>query len=91
MSLRFPSVPHVEAPPSPQEAAFLRNLQERCYRFFAEQSDPSTGLVSDRAPTSGGHGSDHASIAACGFGLAGHVVAYDAEWITRDQARFTCR
>ncbi|WP_372721767.1 glucoamylase family protein [Novipirellula sp.] len=65
---------------------FLRDLQQRCYQFFVDAAHPSTGFISDRGATDGSWFSDHASSAACGFGLAAHSVAAQSEWIPRELA-----
>ncbi len=67
------------------EEAFIRDLQRRCYRYFLEAADPETQLVADRARTDGSGHSPHASIAACGFGLAAHAVAAQYDWVPRDE------
>lgn len=69
-----------------QHAEFLRDVQRRCYAYFQEAADPDTGFVSDRGSTDGRWFSDHASSAACGFGLTAHSIAADAGWISREEA-----
>jgi hypothetical protein len=53
------------------EHAFLEELQRASFRFFEEQVDPRTHLVSDRSLADGGPRKGKASIAASGFALAG--------------------
>ena len=70
----------------------LDDLSRRAFRYFWEQTNPETGLVLDRASTSGSpdHGSHHAgiaSIAATGFGLTSFCIAADHHWISREMAR----
>jgi hypothetical protein len=38
---------------SPQDEAFLEDLQKRLFQYFWEQADPQTGLVPDRARING--------------------------------------
>jgi hypothetical protein len=70
----------------------LDDLSRRSFRYFWEQTDPRTGLVLDRASTTGipEKGSTHqgvASIAATGFGLTAFCIAADHRWISREMAR----
>src|SRR6266568_7716495 len=54
-----------------EDRAFLDDLSHRAFLYFVEQADPDTGLVRDRALTTGVVESqadrDAASIAATGF------------------------
>ncbi len=68
------------------DAPFLDDLQRRSYRFFIEAADPYTGFISDRAATDGSGASDHASSAACGFGLTAHSIAAKKGLVPRDEA-----
>ncbi|WP_417736647.1 glucoamylase family protein [Rosistilla oblonga] len=68
-----------------EDGLFLRDMQQRCYRYFLEASHPATGLVSDRSAADGSRASEHSSIAACGFGLAAHAIAADQEWLPRGE------
>lgn len=74
-----------------EDRAFLDDLSHRAFLFFIEQADPGTGLVRDRARTTGEveskHGGDVASIAATGFGLTALCIGAQHGWIPRDQAR----
>ncbi len=76
---------------TPEDQAFLEDLRHRAFLFFLEQADPGTGLVRDRARTSGGvesaHDRDAASIAATGFGLTALCVGAEHSWILRSEAR----
>lgn len=65
--------------------SFVRDLQQRCYRYFLEAVDLKTQLVSDRAATDGSGHSEYASSAACGFGLAAHAVAAKYAWAPRGE------
>ena len=67
--------------------------------FFWEHADPQTGIVRDRARTSGSpvdtNARDVGSIASVGFGLGGLCVAADRGWVPRpaavERARTTLR
>jgi beta-glucosidase len=82
---------------SPDDNAFLEDLEKRSFQFFWEYSDPKTGLTLDRARTSGEApepGENHyrvASIAATGFGLSGLCIAADRGWVPAAQARERAR
>jgi hypothetical protein len=75
---------------TPDEKAFLDDLERRAVQYFDEQSDPSTGLVRDRARADGTpHDEAHrnvASIAATGFGLTALCIAADRGWMKRSTA-----
>lgn len=60
---------------------FLDTLQERTVLYFLRETDPTTGLVPDRAPTQ-----SPSSIAAIGFGLTVYPIAAERGLITRDDA-----
>jgi hypothetical protein len=81
--------------PTPQDKAFLDDLQRRAFRFFDEQADPITGQVRDRARTDGTtHDEAHrdvASIAATGFGLTGLCIAAERGWLPREEAERRAR
>jgi len=76
---------------SPQDQAFLEDLEQRSFRYFWDQADPETGLIPDRARVDGSKlDADHqnvASTAATGFGLTGICIAANRGWIDRTQAR----
>lgn len=71
--------------------ALLDDMGKRELAFFVEQADPGTGLVRDRAKTTGvvesEHNRDAASIAATGFGLTALCIGAQNGWISRDAAR----
>ena len=78
---------------SREDDAFLEDLSRRSFRFFWEQADPKTGLVSDRARANGEpYDKDHrsrniASSAATGFGLTALCIAAERGWVDRQAAR----
>ena len=69
------------------DEALLEDLSRRSFMFFWEHADPSTGIVRDRARTTGspvdGGGRNVGSIAAVGFGLSGLCIAAERQWIPR--------
>jgi hypothetical protein len=75
---------------SPQDRAFLEDLERRSVAYFWEQADHGTGLVLDRSSTDGGRAKgpsrDIASIAATGFGLTAICIGVEHGWIPRDLA-----
>jgi len=78
-------------PLSSEDKALLDDLSHRAFLFFTEQADPGTGLIRDRARTTGvvesEHDRDAASIAATGFGLTALCIGAEHGWIPRNQAR----
>jgi hypothetical protein len=84
---------------SQSDDRLLEDATQRAFRYFWDQSDPSTGLTRDRVRVDGsphdeGH-RDVASIAATGFGLTALCVAAERGWVTeaaaRDRVRATLR
>ena len=71
------------------EDQFLEDLSHRCFLFFWEQADPSTGLVRDRAlaDAAAPDPRTNASSASTGFGLTGLCIAAERHWISRNDAR----
>jgi hypothetical protein len=66
---------------SPQEQAFLDELQRDTFRFFWEATPSGTGLTPDRTP-----GSDVSSVAAIGFALTSYLVGVERGYVTRAEA-----
>ena len=79
--------------PTRADAEFLEDLSHRAFLYFLEHADAGTGLVLDRARTSGeahapGHPSHNiASSAATGFGLTALCAGAERGWVTRAEAR----
>lgn len=75
---------------TPQDDAFLNDLQRRLFQYFWEQADPETGIVPDRARTDGSALDENhrhvGSIAATGFGLTALCIASERRWIDSEQA-----
>ncbi|MEP7149642.1 MAG: beta-glucosidase BglX, partial [Acidobacteriota bacterium] len=88
-----PAVPVPTAAISPEDDAFLDDLQKREFEYFWEHSNPKTGLTLDRTRTDGTPpppGESHhkvASIAATGFALSGYCIAADRGWVPAAQAK----
>lgn len=75
------------APKNEQDTeAFLDELQRRCFLFFWEQAEPTTGLIADRAPADGSDKFNVASIASTGYGLAAICIAEERGWVGHDEA-----
>src|SRR5829696_4965841 len=78
---------------SAEDDAFLEDLSRRSFQFFVDHADAETGLVLDRARTTGeAHGPEHpshriASSAATGFGLTALCAGAERGWVTRAEAR----
>jgi hypothetical protein len=73
------------------DIAFLDDMQRSACLYFAEQADPITGQVLDRAvsKTSTGELDKHVigSIAATGFGLTGLCIADKRAYLSADRIR----
>lgn len=72
---------------------FLSELERRSFLYFAENADPATGLVKDRAPSdgSGASGRDVASMAATGFGLTALCIGAENGWLPQEEASARAR
>jgi hypothetical protein len=67
--------------PSPDETAFIDELQHRTFNYFWDLCNPETGLCPDRAPTP-----SFASVSATGFALTSYPIGSERGWVTREQA-----
>jgi len=69
---------------------FLDGLQQRCFRYFHEKTDPETGLTLDRANNDGGaytlDARPTANVTVTGFGLVAFCIAAERGWIRRGEA-----
>ncbi len=72
---------------SPEDDAFLDELEKANYLFFWEQAHPETGLVKDRCNTRATDTGIVASIAGTGFGLTALCIAQQRGWISLSDAR----
>lgn len=68
------------SPFTPEQDAFLEELQQATFLFFWEAAHPETGLVKDRNRADGPDPRDTASIAATGFGLTALCIADRRGW-----------
>jgi hypothetical protein len=68
------------------DLALLDLIQKRGIRFFLDEADPSTGLISDRAPNFDDGSFDVASIACSGFGLPAYAIGAERGWIAEEEA-----
>ncbi len=99
LAAAFPALSGFESAISASDDAFLEDLSSRAFLFFWEQSDPHTGLVSDRARTNGenilGRNLEVASTALTGFALTALCIASDRQWMDpnklRERVRATLR
>jgi hypothetical protein len=74
--------------PSASRDAFLEEVQEASFRYFAEQHNPYNGLIRDSAPNRPGVVSNApATIAGVGFALTAYPVAVERGWMSRASAR----
>ncbi len=74
-------------PERPADAVLVEQIEKRAVLYFAEQADPSTGLVADRAPADGGKREEApSSIAATGFGLTSWCIAAARGWMPPAEA-----
>lgn len=87
-----PTEPVPTAKVSPQDDAFLEDLQRRTFQYFWEHTNPENGLTLDRTRADGqakpkGHNSYNiASSGASGFAITAYCVAADRGWVPRAAA-----
>jgi hypothetical protein len=73
---------------SPDDEAFLEELQRACFLYFWEQVDPQTGLVRDRCNVRSNGGNESvASVAATGFGLTALCIGSERKYVSPSEAR----
>jgi hypothetical protein len=73
---------------SPEDDAFLEDLERACFLYFWEQSVPETGLVKDRCNTRAERDATIVgSIAATGFGLTALCIGSERQYVSRLEAR----
>ncbi len=72
---------------SPEDDAFLDELEKLNFQFFWEQASPLTGLVRDRSNVLKNDNPVVASIAATGFGLTALCIADKRNFIPTADAR----
>jgi len=77
-----------QEPSSSEHDAFLNEVQEASFRYFAEQHNPYNGLVRDSATNRpNAAGSSPASIAGVGLALTAYPVAVERGWMSRATAQ----
>jgi hypothetical protein len=72
---------------SPEDDAFLDELEKVNFQYFWDQAGPQTGLVRDRCNVLQNDNSIVASIAATGFGLTALCIAEHRGFVPRADAR----
>jgi hypothetical protein len=72
---------------SPEDDAFLDELEKLNFQYFWDQASPDTGLVRDRSNVTKNDNSVVASIAATGFGLTALCIAQKRNFISLAEAR----
>jgi hypothetical protein len=73
---------------SPEDDAFLDELERATFRYFWEQADVQTGLVKDRCNVRiDNDGSTVSSIAATGFGLTALCIGSQRRYVPSVEAR----
>ena len=73
---------------TPQDEAFLNDLEHACFLFFWEQGNPQTGLIRDRCNVHGSNDNNLvASIASVGFGLTAICIAEMRGFVSYSDAR----
>ncbi|MCW5981450.1 MAG: hypothetical protein KIT09_25415 [Bryobacteraceae bacterium] len=72
---------------SPEDDAFLEELELANFLYFWEQADPQTGLIKDRANIRREDKGVVASIAATGFGLTALAIGHQRKYISTADAR----
>src|ERR1700731_2006415 len=72
---------------SPEDDAFLDELEKRNFQYFWDQASPQTGLVKDRCNVLRSDTTVVASIAATGFGLTALCIGEKRGFISASEAR----
>jgi hypothetical protein len=89
-SLAMPGARWSIAKSRDSDDSFLDDMERRCFSYFLENTDASTGLTLDRGCNDGGSFAletrPSASIAVTGFGLASLCIAADRGWISHSAA-----
>jgi hypothetical protein len=80
-------IPSAPGALSPDDDAFLEELERRNFQYFWDQASPQTGLVRDRCNVLKNENSVVASIAATGFGLTALCIAQKREFLAFEDAR----
>lgn len=72
---------------SPEDDAFLEEVEKANFQFFWEQADPQSGLVKDRCHVRAADNSIVASIASTGFGLTALCIGQKRGYVSFQDAR----
>ncbi len=75
---------------SPEDDAFLEDLEKSNFQFFWEQADPQTGLVKDRCHVRSEDKSIVASIACTGFALTALCIGQQRGYVSLQDAGTGC-
>jgi hypothetical protein len=75
------------SPLSPEDDAFLDEIEKATFLYFWEQADPETGLVRDRCNVRKATETVVGSIAATGFGLTALAIGQNRGYISQIDAR----
>lgn len=73
-------------PLTPEDDAFLEELEKANFQFFWEQGDSETGLVKDRCNVRGADHTTVSNIAATGFGLTAICVGQKRGYVPLPEA-----
>ncbi len=71
---------------SPEDDAFLEEIEKANFLFFLEQADAETGLVKDRCNVRATDNTVVASIAATGFGLTALCIGHKRGYLSSGDA-----
>lgn len=82
-----PAPPFTAQGVSPEDDAFLEEVEKASFQFFIEQADPATGLVKDRATVKAVDNGVVGSTAATGFGLTALCIGQQRGYISLSDAR----
>ncbi|HTR67096.1 MAG TPA: glucoamylase family protein, partial [Terriglobales bacterium] len=82
-----PARPPQQTTLSPEDDAFLDEVEKANFQFFWEQADPKTGMVKDRCNVNAQDNGIVASIAATGFGLTALCIGEKRGFVARPDAR----
>jgi hypothetical protein len=72
---------------SPEDDAFLEEMEKANFQYFLEQVDPTTGLVKDRSTVKATDTGVVGSLAATGFGLTALCIGEKRGYISVSDAR----
>ena len=72
---------------SPEDDAFLNDLEKANFQYFWEQANPKTGLVKDRCNVHTDDAGIVGSIASTGFGLTALCIGERRGFVSRSEAQ----